>query len=113
MALMDPLDLVFMMMQVLMCQDLGIHLWYLKVLVLSTLRRREMQPEMVVLLMMVMGRDLGILTLVQDHGSHHLRPRLVSMPLGRIMQVEIMILRMSMVPDLCILTPRQDFGIHL
>jgi hypothetical protein len=63
MALMDPLDLVIVMMQVLMCQDLGIHLWYLKVLVLSTLRRREMQPEMVVLLMMVMGRDLGVLTL--------------------------------------------------
>jgi hypothetical protein len=62
---------------------------------------------------MVMGRDLGILTLVQDHGSHHLRPRLVSMPLGRIMKVEILILHMSMVPDLCILTPRQDFGIHL
>jgi hypothetical protein len=36
MAFMDPLDLVVVMMQVLMCQDLGIHLWYLKVLVLST-----------------------------------------------------------------------------
>jgi hypothetical protein len=41
MAFMDPLDLVVVMMQVLMCQDLGIHLWYLKVLVLSTPTRRE------------------------------------------------------------------------